>query len=129
MYDVGSISLMCFLMIRRPPRSTRTDTLFPYTTLFRSVLARTSDASDADVIIARTQSAYDIGRLDGWVSIDASGAFERTLERSEEHTSELQSLMRISYDVLCLKKKIHTPLIRILLTSVIQSSLKQTPIV
>ncbi|WP_083579003.1 bifunctional aminoglycoside phosphotransferase/ATP-binding protein [Tardibacter chloracetimidivorans] len=44
------------------------------------VLARTSDASDADVIIARTQSAYAIGRLDGWVSIDASGAFERTLE-------------------------------------------------
>src|SRR3546814_6027639 len=69
-------------MIRRPPRSTRTDTLFPYTTLFRS-----NDSG------CRPGSA---GRRD----------WRRRLSRSEEHTSELQSLMRISYAVFCLKKKI-----------------------
>src|SRR3546814_6503334 len=93
-------------MIRRPPRSTRTDTLFPYTTLFRSVsgdqaavwlhqgaLSRLGEEHRADVHAVRLVEPVD-------------GA----TTRSEEHTSELQSLMRISYAVFCLKKKntIHT---------------------
>src|SRR3546814_3749898 len=83
-------------MIRRPPRSTRTDTLFPYTTLFRSK----DRAVDA---------AFDSIEADGPASVlvVASGGHCQLLrvERSEEHTSELQSLMRISYAVFCLKKK------------------------
>src|SRR3546814_1092054 len=75
-----------FLMIRRPPRSTRTDTLFPYTTLFRSTWSRRSGSQAAP----RDRAP----RRDG-----PRG------RRSEEHTSELQSLMRISYAVFCLKKK------------------------
>src|SRR3546814_7834846 len=74
-------------MIRRPPRSTRTDTLFPYTTLFRS-LARA----------ALVRMAFD-GQGHRWIGVQPSR------ERSEEHTSELQSLMRSSYAVFCLKKK------------------------
>src|SRR3546814_7489968 len=79
-------------MIRRPPRSTRTDTLFPYTTLFRSVRRAGAAALDLAYVAC--------GRLDGF--------WEKGLApwRSEEHTSELQSLMRISYAVFCLKKKI-----------------------
>src|SRR3546814_11586860 len=79
-----------FLMIRRPPRSTRTDTLFPYTTLFRSIgeLERRRAAIDAE-----------IAQIEGGPAQDAG------IERSEEHTSELQSLMRTSYAVFCLKKK------------------------
>src|SRR3546814_8057050 len=84
-FHVGSILrsvFVFFLMIRRPPRSTRTDTLFPYTTLFRS---------------------------SAWASLRAPGPIRRPKsahrQRSEEHTSELQSLMRISYAVFCLKKK------------------------
>src|SRR3546814_2075867 len=83
-------------MIRRPPRSTRTDTLFPYTTLFRSPLAglqRVVGDGDGD---ARGQQ--DQG-------VDQRQAPGRDRLRSEEHTSELQSLMRISYAVFCLKKK------------------------
>src|SRR3546814_2224965 len=76
-------------MIRRPPRSTRTDTLFPYTTLFRSA------APDKPPPTLRSRRAA--GYKGGWG--------HRT--RSEEHTSELQSLMRISYAVFCLKKKNH----------------------
>src|SRR3546814_3969506 len=79
-------------MIRRPPRSTRTDTLFPYTTLFRS--ARHRDHQDRR---ARVQGAGD----------RPAEAVHRA-GRSEEHTSELQSLMRISYAVFCLKKKNNT---------------------
>src|SRR3546814_6457863 len=75
-----------FLMIRRPPRSTRTDTLFPYTTLFRS--PGTVPAT------SRRRCSTRPRRSAGW-----------TYSRSEEHTSELQSLMRISYAVFCLKKK------------------------
>src|SRR3546814_4859068 len=79
-------------MIRRPPRSTRTDTLFPYTTLFRS--------PRADELLAFLQ--HDVGDLSRR-RIDLE---ECALgPRSEEHTSELQSLMRISYAVFCLKKK------------------------
>src|SRR3546814_6592395 len=85
-------------MLRRPPRSTRTDSLFPYTTLFRSARGR-----------GRARPA----RVPGHKGRNASGPTRLTLRapprsaqrRSEEHTSELQSLMRISYDVLCLKKK------------------------
>src|SRR3546814_20628377 len=79
-----------FLMIRRPPRSTRTDTLFPYTTLFRSLAG--AMAEQLDRVLARLETL--VHRLD-----------LRVAQRSEEHTSELQSLMRISYAVFCLKKK------------------------
>src|SRR3546814_3413814 len=98
-------------MIRRPPRSTRTDTLFPYTTLFRSLIAGNDDprrlvrkghrqigvalvVAEGDVIGRRVfldPAVLELERLD--------------VARSEEHTSELQSLMRISYAVFCLKKK------------------------
>src|SRR3546814_9655442 len=95
-------------MIRRPPRSTRTDTLFPYTTLFRSrrraagALLRPHPGRSHAVAcrhprirdLAARQLERDIF-LDGWP----------VGQRSEEHTSELQSLMRISYAVFCLKKK------------------------
>src|SRR3546814_13263458 len=98
--------ILCFffLMIRRPPRSTRTDTLFPYTTLFRSF-------TTVSHVINKTRpvSADATGRVNA--AIAELGYFPsgvaRALQssRSEEHTSELQSLMRISYAVFCLKKK------------------------
>src|SRR3546814_2274173 len=83
-------------MIRRPPRSTRTDTLFPYTTLFRSGATPTA----ASRCCARSASS---ARAESW---------SRSIptRRSEEHTSELQSLMRTSYAVFCLKKKTITKL-------------------
>src|SRR3546814_1397048 len=110
-------------MIRRPPRSTRTDTLFPYTTLFQSKQwGRTRDAAgdhDQIGIVDVTDHGQTHGQPTGelgdrcqreWVTVlrgvgdPATG--ERTrIHRSEEHTSELQSLMRISYAVFCLKKK------------------------
>src|SRR3546814_2711316 len=93
--ETGTLVGLFFLMVRRPPRSTRTDTLFPYTTLFRSPVAG--------------------GVLVGWMGstnallIDAA-SFTLLLQsggrlRSEAHTSELQSLMRTSYAVFCLKTK------------------------
>src|SRR3546814_10766282 len=96
-------------MIRRPPRSTRTDTLFPYTTLFRSeeTAERFADAAErAPRVPKRSLVAFRIAvaiavRADGHVASLRS----RRRSRSEEHTSELQSLMRISYAVFCLKKK------------------------
>src|SRR3546814_1286238 len=102
-------------MIRRPPRSTRTDTLFPYTTLFRSPgddgdrlslrhagvragrLRRERDQAEAG------RAGEDPGRERG--NADADRLRRSEIRRSEEHTSELQSLMRISYAVFCLKKK------------------------
>src|SRR3546814_18487160 len=86
-------ALFFVLRIRRPPRSTRTDTLFPYTTLFRSLAPR--------VAMAGT------GRIEShcFVGVNATLRNNVTVARSEEHTSELQSLMRISYAVFCLKKK------------------------
>src|SRR3546814_1384296 len=98
-------------MIRRPPRSTRTDTLFPYTTLFRSAAAGYSGQSDA---CAARYSARPhpekvrrstAGRGLRLRRRDADFRRVRRARRSEEHTSELQSLMRISYAVFCLKKK------------------------
>src|SRR3546814_15101419 len=82
-----------FLMIRRPPRSTRTDTLFPYTTLFRSPGAQRR-------IAGRRFGQLRPARPDRGAAMGAG-----QYRRSEEHTSELQSLMRISYAVFCLKKK------------------------
>src|SRR3546814_6231221 len=103
-------------MIRRPPRSTRTDTLFPYTTLFRSHgsryrLVATCQEQHAWVRYL-VQTTITHGKDADFVS-SAKSVFDRsehselvTPIRSEEHTSELQSLMRISYAVFCLKKKI-----------------------
>src|SRR3546814_2705181 len=99
-----------FLMIRRPPRSTRTDTLFPYTTLFRSRRGR--PRGDAGVEHARPCRGLVRRHGDGRGVPYAEPAPHRGAARldaravrSEEHTSELQSLMRISYAVFCLKKK------------------------
>src|SRR3546814_9495091 len=142
-------------MIRRPPRSTRTDTLFPYTTLFRSgfrflalvegavaiwhwradtglqreivdpadiidftlspdgrTLRYTTGASRAEVAAAE-KNAYEEGVLvDDGVDLGQAVAGGKIEDRSEEHTSELQSLMRISYAVFCLKKKKTTPRVK-----------------
>src|SRR3546814_1438151 len=87
-YGKRSVLFFFFLMIRRPPRSTLTDTLFPYTTLFLSLV----DAHWSSAYLMRiARAGTSLGR--------------RWRCRSEEHTSELQSLMRISYAVFCLKKK------------------------
>src|SRR3546814_3462974 len=88
-------------MIRRPPRSTRTDTLFPYTTLFRSAGAAAGDriAGRVGARTAAESRTAPCRRSRHWQRRDRAG------NRSEEHTSELQSLMRISYAVFCLKKK------------------------
>src|SRR3546814_6640433 len=105
--------LFFFLMIRRPPRSKRTDTLFPSTTLFRSAPgARTEDerqrrdapapaSGEAGGSGGHTARRRARGRGSGRQGRGGAGR----LARSEEHTSELQSLMRISYAVFCLKKK------------------------
>src|SRR3546814_5350451 len=86
-------------MIRRPPRSTRTDTLFPYTTLFRSdPLGKLTHRG------SRLQMANLLEIIPGDTD-EGSPAIISCFIRSEEHTSELQSLMRISYAVFCLKKK------------------------
>src|SRR3546814_6542948 len=91
-------------MIRRPPRSTRTDTLFPYTTLFRSAapLGGERDIAGAD----RRADQEAVGRNSRTPRAGQGQSVSHTgFLRSEEHTSELQSLMRISYAVFCLKKK------------------------
>src|SRR3546814_1504358 len=97
-------------MIRRPPRSTRTDTLFPYTTLFRSV--RRYDDDDLrrlKFIRAAQASGFTLDEISELLALEESDDRVRVRalahQRSEEHTSELQSLMRISYAVFCLKKK------------------------
>src|SRR3546814_5658761 len=100
-------------MIRRPPRSTRTDTLFPYTTLFRSsALGHDAKASPVAGLITskhdapstRTPSMRSLNSRSTH-SLPFAGEFKLLIDRSEEHTSELQSLMRISYAVFCLTKK------------------------
>src|SRR3546814_3856271 len=107
-------------MIRRPPRSTRTDTLFPYTTLFRSsdFVATYNREFTPDFSFEATLGASIRDNNNKFVGVSANGLVVDELyniansqnnpgagERSEEHTSELQSLMRISYAVFCLKKK------------------------
>src|SRR3546814_5596683 len=101
-------------MLRRPPRSTRTDTLFPYTTLFRSGLinGRVRLTGQGDSVRKSLGSAngnirfvIDHGTISNLAVALAGLDIARALGRSEEHTSELQSLMRISYAVFCLKKK------------------------
>src|SRR3546814_3945626 len=104
-------------MIRRPPRSTRTDTLFPYTTLFRSqharIVAGEGPTSAVRPVLARRQAddaqpglrvAESLDRRVPPVVVLGPQLFAKS-DRSEEHTSELQSLMRNSYAVFCLKKK------------------------
>src|SRR3546814_18344241 len=93
-----------FLMIRRPPRSTRTDTLFPYTTLFRSARAGGDGDIDGQRPGAQRAGGADWLPSHGPVPLHRHGQRLQG-DRSEEHTSELQSLMRISYAVFCLKKK------------------------
>src|SRR3546814_20224599 len=117
-----SFFFFCFLMIRRPPISTRTDTLFPYTTLFRSITARRTELFYwLAILLSNTlgtalgdllASGAGLGFSGGSVLIGgllALVVLARYLtpisSRSEEHTSELQSLMRISYAVFCLNKK------------------------
>src|SRR3546814_17915216 len=101
-----------FLMIRRPPRSTRTDTLFPYTTLFRSLFMQAGLIlpGHIDPVTVRVRNLSPGGMLaEAKVQITQGAAIEVDLRnRSEEHTSELQSLMRNSYAVFCLKKKKNT---------------------
>src|SRR3546814_3962929 len=119
-------------MIRRPPRSTRTDTLFPYTTLFRSLSYTTFGYSDLDVspsgasvTVRNTGTRAGAAVVQLYVGMPQPSpdivqpprqlkAFRRVslAPRSEEHTSELQSLMRISYAVFCLKKKKETQIVR-----------------
>src|SRR3546814_15654740 len=109
-----------FVMIRRPTRSTRTDTPFPYTTLCRSEPQAVLDRDRVDQldvhlhVVARHRHLHALRQVDGprhvrrpHVELRSVSVEERrvTAARSEEHTSELQSLMRISYAVFCLKKK------------------------
>src|SRR3546814_18928162 len=101
-----------FLMIRRPPRSTRTDTLFPYTTLFRSDAA-SQPRHLPSAAHAPYQFPHRLPTLPDWThtkwhTVLTKAACERFPQRSEGHTSELQSLMRISYAVFRLKKKRQT---------------------
>src|SRR3546814_5803353 len=98
-------------MIRRPPRSTRTDTLFPYTTLFRSLDLHSTTVDGVGVsrvglVPHFRQASAQAGRMEAGSPVPSGPAGEKEqVIRSEEHTSELQSLMRISYAVFCLKKK------------------------
>src|SRR3546814_8933559 len=106
-------------MIRLPPRSTRTDTLFPYTTLFRSGVTATiiTDSDGARLVLkggVGEDAAFTLTNGGGadanlarftWDGSTGGMSQVRAAQRSEEHTSELQSLMRISYAVFCLKKK------------------------
>src|SRR3546814_11510172 len=100
--------VLFFLMIRRPPRSTRTDTLFPYTTLFRSRNTWCRCTGCGLTACPSTPTANLTARpCRLWKSASCKArTTRRQAMRSEEHTSELQSLMRISYAVFCLKKKI-----------------------
>src|SRR3546814_6888367 len=107
-----------FLMIRRPPRSTRTDTLFPYTTLFRSFFGATANEQRARRPRSEKENPHPHPCFPGPPIASGAGSAKRRSgtppgrdaphprgHRSEAHTSELQSLMRISYAVFCLKKK------------------------
>src|SRR3546814_7052496 len=107
-----SCEFYLFLSIRRPPRFTRTDTLFPYTTLFRSCGRRRCawpqcrDRSLAGVLAIMSHvTPVQVQRSVLTEKTSREKAMEQAVQRSEEHTSELQSLMRISYAVFCLKQK------------------------
>src|SRR3546814_6461286 len=108
------LTFFFFLMIRRPPRSTRTDTLFPYTTRFRSANAGRRDRGvrAVDGLSHGPQRKLYRPYIWHYRTRQRPSAFEgpspQLARRSEEHTSELQSLMRISYAVFCLKKKNNT---------------------
>src|SRR3546814_12701982 len=109
------VVMFCFFMIRRPPRSTRTDTLFPYTTLFRSIVVVAANGtfgllvdSVSDILSIPHRELQPVPETDmaaDYRFLRALVARDERMVRSEEHTSELQSLMRISYAVFCLKKK------------------------
>src|SRR3546814_14252389 len=97
---------LVFLRIRRPPRSTRTDTLFPYTTLFRSAMWHGPDnPMRLGFAFKLDRSDYDLPPERRRPRSMVHAYTFKNKERSEEHTSELQSLMRISYAVFCLKKQ------------------------
>src|SRR3546814_7017926 len=121
----GSVFVFCFffLMRRRPPRATLTDTLFPYTTLFRSTRSIPVEGEDAIGQLAAglgsllgnlRGSMGEIGRTADTLAVSSeqltilSQGMGQGASRSEEHTSELQSLMRTSYAVFCLKQKNNT---------------------
>src|SRR3546814_6585723 len=105
-------------MIPRPPRSTRTDTLVPYTTLFRSLpfVSLTQGAEERfnkafdEIIKLRNRSHGLTEKAERLFEESFGSPSSSKIDRSEEHTSELQSLMRISYAVLCLKKKHNIPI-------------------
>src|SRR3546814_11982799 len=104
--------IIFFLMVRPPPISTRTDPLLPYTTLFRSTFNMPTDHAEVTMTDGRVPANTLFGRLDHGLELAQLFVHENrirqaasSLGRSEEHTSELQSLMRISYAVFCLKKK------------------------
>src|SRR3546814_4433821 len=115
-------------MRRRPPRSTRTDTLFPYTTVFRShgaldvapVCKKAADVAEVEderagllgTGITRLRRAGVEPFVQAHLAVDGVNVIEKFFDRSEEHTSELQSLMRISYAVFCLKKKKRNQLVQ-----------------
>src|SRR3546814_8329040 len=114
MYVDSALFVFFFVKIRRPPRSTRTDTLFPYTTLFRSLSPKSRNA-DTETITNQTDLQSEFNAL-GFGHTLITGieisreqtknrAYAFSPTRSEEHTSELQSLMRKSYAVLCLQKQ------------------------
>src|SRR3546814_4674090 len=118
------LMIVYFLMIRRPPRSTRTDTLLPYTTLVRSASAmrrrgaclasarRGGPKTDRPGAVAQARFTGNVDWHDESAALRRIGLhrLQRQRGRSEEHTSELQSLMRISYAVFCLKKNTTLPL-------------------
>src|SRR3546814_6681199 len=117
------VTFFFFLMLRRPPRSTRTDTLFPYTTLFRSIREVPESRWDWKLFFDQNRKVRDkvYSRWGGFleeIHFDPTrfGIPPKSMKsidpRSEEHTSELQSLMRISYAVFCLKKKKNTTVIK-----------------
>src|SRR3546814_7048192 len=95
---LNSLHSCFFLMIRRPPRSTRTDSLFPYSTLFRS-------RQPSFLCKLQSRSSFVRSLELSFLPQGLPWLFHLFFQRSEEHTSELQSLMRISYAVFCLKKK------------------------
>src|SRR3546814_19874512 len=108
-YNAHSLAVRFFLMIRRPPRSTRTDTLFPYTTLFRSESEGGKRAGTGGDDGAEGPAGADGLAESHMAHLLLPAAFSNVhvahAHRSDEHTSELQSLMRSSYAAFCVKKK------------------------